>query len=155
MFYDLSWTATKLIGNQAYIEDSDRIWARGVIGKRLPLLLLISLICSAYPGQAQETSTSDIISFKLPAPPAPKDSTFKTENLDVAELADLQKARDTVKEATEKLMEIEKRIRRAHGEFVREGRGLYTLECRTERSIVELRGEYALITTEYPIQGCF
>ena len=56
MLYDLTWAAAKLVGKQAPIEEADREWARGIIGKRLTVLLLVSIICSAYPLLAQNYS---------------------------------------------------------------------------------------------------
>lgn len=67
---------------------------------------------------------------------------YRAEKLSPEEIASLTKAREALKDA-------EGRIRKAHGEYIREGYSLWTLECRSTLTEVEIWGDYALITVHH------
>jgi len=113
-----------------------------------------------WPQSKPETVTSTGVTTSVLHIVAPeiKDPDFKVEKLTEAESKELKADREAVEKAQAVLNVAESKVRLGHGEDIRYiGAGFYltTLECRGSRTTVELRGDWALITTEYANGGCF
>lgn len=112
--------------------------------KQILCLLLLSLIPVAAqnpePANVNDITTATISDIRVVKAPEP----FEVKELQPAELAAINHARDKYNEAKANLSSTESWIKHNYGQSYP---GTYTFtSCLEEQTMVELRGKYALVT---------